>query len=131
MSTQAERAVPASPTQSTTPGTGITVLATAVTAAAHAVPVGWYDRELTLSVNADGVWVSFGAAATPVIDKTYAGGATIAAGTKAENGILIPAAGSLRVRLDRNLHKFLHVQSVANTPALFIRPSSQPRLRAG
>lgn len=131
MSTQAERRSPAPPTQSTTPGSGVTILATAVTAAALAVPEGWYAKELTLAVNADGVWVAFGAAATPAIDKTFAGGASVAAGTKAENAVLIPAAGRLSVRLDRNIHKYIHFQAVANTPTLTVYPSSQGRLRAG
>jgi hypothetical protein len=117
-------------TQDTDPGEGLTILATAVTAANVAVPDGWYDRYITLTAGADAVWYAFGPAATPAIDKSYAGGATVAAGTKAENAEYLAARSSIDVKLDRNVHKFLHFQADANTPTLSIRASSQARARA-
>jgi hypothetical protein len=122
---QVDNAVP--PRQSTTPGEGVTLLATSTTAAAFDLSAydGFFNKPLLLTAGATAIWVSFGAAATPVIDKSYAGGATIAAGTKAENGVKIAAGASLRVRLSRSLHKFMHVQADSSTPVLEIRPIAQ------
>lgn len=113
--------------QSTTPGVGVTMLATSTTAAAFAVPEGWYDRYLTLTAGSAPVWYAFGPAATPVIDKNYAGGASVTAGTLAANAEYIASRGAIDVRLDRKIHKFLHVQADSGTPTLSIRPSSQGR----
>lgn len=116
------------PTQGTVPGKGITRLATSVTAVA---------RDLTLAGNmfgkrlrlynedaTDSIWIAFGPAATPVIDKTLAGGATVALGTALANSFRLAPGASLPVRLDKTRHAFIHIQSSANTPVLCIVPES-------
>lgn len=116
------------PTQGTTPGVNVTRLATSVTAVA---------RDLTLAGNlfgkrlrlfnedaTDSIWVAFGLLATPLIDKTAAGGATVALGTVATNAYRLAPGASLTVRLSKKFHAFIHIQSSANTPVLCIVPES-------
>lgn len=133
MSTEGERqyANESAPFASTTPGEGVTILATSVTAAAKDLSAypGFYGKFLTITAGSDAVWVSFSSDGTPTIDKTYTGGSTVAAGTKVANAIKIAAGASIRVRLDKRLHKSIHFQADANTPTLTIRPSSQQRVR--
>lgn len=133
MATEAERQyqneVP--PFASTTPGEGVTILATSTTAAdldmsAHA---GFYNRLLTITAGTSAVWVSFSDDGVTAIDKSSTGGATIAAGTVKANAIRLAAGASIRVRLDPTKHKHIHFQADADTPTLTIRPSSQKRLR--
>lgn len=117
------------PFASTTPGLGVTVLATSTVAANKQLSTYkyFYDKFLTITAGGDAVWISFSSDGTPTIDKSYAGGSTIAAGTKAENAIKLAAGASIRVKLDKRLHKYIHFQADANTPTLTIRPSSQDR----
>lgn len=129
MTTEAERQahVGAPPTQSTTPGDGVTILATSTSAASVEIPEGWYRKRLAVEAGGDAVWIAFGPASTPAIDRTYAGGATVAAGTKAENAKRIAARGTLEVTLDRRVHKYLHMQAEANTPTVTVYALSGPR----
>lgn len=118
---------PVPPRASTTPGEGITLLATSTTAANFDLSAyeGFFNKELLLTAGATAIWVSFSSASTPAIDKTYTGGASVAAGTKAENAIKIAAGASVRVHLSRSIHKYIHFQADSGTPTLEIRPASQ------
>lgn len=118
------------PTQSTTPGTGVTWLQTSTTAAAFDLSAirGMFGRRIRLYASGGKIWVSTGGAATPVIDKSFVGGATIAAGTKQENPIPLLADTSIEIRLDSSANKFLHVQADSGTPILIIYSTSEPRM---
>ncbi len=125
---------PVPPTQSTTPGIGITRIATSVTAAKHdlnAYP-DMFGKRLTFlneSVTAgDSIFLNFSNDGATDVDATTAGGATVAAGTVAANGYKLLPGASIVVRLDRVAQRYLHIDALANTPVLAIYPSSEPRL---
>ncbi len=131
MTTEAERqaANPTPPTQSTTPGEGVTWLATSTVATAHDLSAypGLFNRRVELLAATGKIWISFGEAATPVIDKASVAGSTLAAGTLAAAPYPIANGSSLTVRLDRTKQRYMHVQADASTPTLIIRPASQTR----
>ncbi len=122
---------PVPPTQSTTPGIGITRIATSVTAAAFDLSAypDLFGKRLTLqneSVTAgDSIFINFAASGSTAVDATTAGGTTIAGGTVAANGFKLLPGASMVVRLDRIAQRYLHVDALANTPVLCIYPSSQ------
>ncbi len=131
MTTEAERqaANPSPPTQSTTPGQGVTHLATSTVAAAYDLTSypDFINRRVEILAATGKIWISFGASALPAIDKGASAGATLAAGTAAANPYPIANGSSLTVRLDRTKQRYLHVQADASTPTLIIRPASQTR----
>lgn len=120
------------PVQSTTPGEGVTFLATAVTAAHHdlnAYPA-FFGRYIEFQASGNDIWISFSTDGATEIDKTGAAGATIAEGTAKANPILLKDGVAVRFRLYAKLHRYLHVQAVASTPKLIIHPVSQQTLAA-
>lgn len=116
------------PAASATPGTGITWLASTTTAVARDLDPttnpGLFERYVTLQATGDAIWIAFSSSATPVIDKTVAGGATVAAGTVTTNAFLLADGEHISVRLDQALHRYLHMQSVAGAAVLVLYPSS-------
>ena len=130
--TEADRQAtnPYPPTQSATPGEGITLLTTSTTAVAHDMGAydGMFQRYVDFSAGAQAIWIAFGAAATPVIDKSNAGAATLAGGTETDNAIKIAVGATVTFRLHPINHRYLHVQADSATPILTIRPSSQEHI---
>lgn len=122
---QAVNVIP--PTQSATPGTGVTILAATTTAANATIPSALFHRYVDFIAEGDKIWVGFGDADAPAVDKSAAGGATFTAGTAAANGEPIPDGGRISVRLDPQLHAKLSFQSNAGNAKLIVRPSSQTR----
>lgn len=127
--TAAERqaAIPLPPTQSTTPGLGITRLATSTTAASFALgsyPNLFHKRITLLNEGTDAIWVAFAPTAGTTLDKTTAAGASISAGTSAANGFKLAGGASGEVVLNTTDHAYLWLQAAANTPTLCIYPSS-------
>lgn len=119
------------PTQSATPGLGVTRLATSTTATPFDLTIGgtstrFFGKKLRIT-NEDAtiaVWIAFGPAATPLIDMTTTGGATIAAGTVAANPYRLVAGASLFVRLTQSLHKFMQLQAASGTPIVSVYPEA-------
>jgi hypothetical protein len=119
------------PTQSTTPGVGVTRLATSVTATPHDLTIGgtstrFFGKRLRI-VNEDAsiaIWLAFGDAATPLISSATAGGTTIALGTVEENGFKLVAGSAIEVRLSLPTHKYLYLQAASGTPVVAIYPES-------
>lgn len=114
------------PTSGTVAGTGVTRLATSTTAASVDLTASGslFGKHLRL-VNEDvtnSVWVSFGTAAVAPINSATAGGATMALGTVAANGLRLAPGASLEVRLSKALHPYLYTQASAGTPVLCIFP---------
>ena len=122
---QATNVIP--PEQSNTAGVGVTILAATTTAAAAAIPAGLAHRYVYLQAEGDKIWVAFGAASSPAVDKSGAGGATFAAGTAVGNGITIPDGQRIAVRLDPVRHAYLKWQANASNSKLFVYPASSPR----
>jgi hypothetical protein len=130
-SSAAERqaALPLPPMQSTTPGLGITRLATSTTAASHALAAysHLFHKRLTLAnEGTDAIWIAFAPTAGTTLVKGTAAGATIAAGTVAANGFKLAGGAIGEVCLNATDHAHLWVQAEANTPTLCIYPSSHP-----
>ncbi len=118
------------PTQSTTPGTGITRLATSTAAVARDLDasstgamfgkrIRLYNEDAT-----DSIWIAFSLTGATSVDKTATAGTTVAGGTLASNGFKLPPLGTIEVRLSKGKHKYIHLQSSANTPILCIYPLS-------
>lgn len=130
---QAENVWP--PFASTTPGTGVTAIAT--TTADLVVDLwdsngnpysGFYNRYVSIvSCGADCYW-TLSDATTPTISEAVTG-TTVAAGTtKAVPDILkdgVPQA----FRIDDSSIRYLHLKAATGTPIVRLRPSSQPRPR--
>jgi hypothetical protein len=89
-----------------------------------------FHKYVDFSASGGKIWIGFGPAATPVIDKAGTPGATLAAGTLTANPIPIASGETKSWRLDPSLHKYLHVQADSGTPTLIITPSSQPAPRS-
>ena len=112
------------PEQSNTAGTGVTILAATTTAAAAAIPEDFGHRYVILQAKGDEIWVAFGSAAAPDVDKSNAGGATFAAGTVNDNGVPIPDGQKLYVRIHPERHAFLKWQANASNSKLLVWPAS-------
>lgn len=115
------------PTQGTTPGTGITRLATSTAAsnvdmaetgsAMFGKHLRLYNEDATNSI-----WVAFSATNATPISSATAGGATLAAGTAMANAYRIAPGEAVDVRLTAKFHRYLHLQASAATPVLCIYP---------
>lgn len=112
------------PKQSNTAGEGVTWLAATTTAANAAVPETLFNRYVYLGAEGDTIWVNFGPAASPAIDKSVAGGATFDAGTVNTNAITIPAGGRIAVRLSKGQHDYIKWQANAANSRLTIYPTT-------
>ncbi len=126
MSSETERQIAnvIPPTQSNTAGTGVTILAATTSAANAAVPDDLFGRYVYLQAEGDKIWVTFGAASTPAVDKSNAGGGTFTAGTVNDNGITIPNGSRIHVRLSKGLHDYLHWQADATNSKLLVYPAT-------
>lgn len=123
---------PVPPTQSTVPGVGVTRLATSTTAAVfdlNAYP-GFFGRRLTLknesTTAGDAIVLNFSSDGLTAVSAAATAGATVAAGTTADQGYKLNPGEEKTFRLDRVAQRYLHVDALANTPVLCIFPSSQP-----
>jgi hypothetical protein len=112
------------PEQSNTAGVGVTILAATTTAASAAIPEAFGHRYVYLQAEGDKIWVSFGAAASPDIDKTNSGGATFAAGTVNDNAVPIPNGSRIPVRLHPTRHAYLKWQADATNSKLIVYPTT-------
>jgi hypothetical protein len=119
------------PIQSTTPGVGITRIATSTTAAIHdlgGTNFDFFSKRLTLlneSVLAgDNIFLTFSSDGVTPVDATTAGGASPTAGTVAANGFKLLPGASIDVCLSKAKSRFLHVDAAANAPVLAIIPRS-------
>jgi hypothetical protein len=123
---------PAAPTQSTTPGLGITRLATTVAATKYDLSSfkEMFGKRLRFTTEGtDAIWVSFSSDGVTDVSKAATAGTTVAAGTLAANGVKVTAGAPLDIRLDKVSQKWLHVQADANTPVLSIFPIAPDALR--
>jgi len=136
MSNEASRQFynPVPPTQSTTPGIGVTRLATSVTATAYdlnAYP-DMFLKRLTFknesTTAGDAIYINFSAASGTDVSAAASAGSTIAAGTSADQGYKLLPGEEKSFRLDRVAQRWLHLDALANTPVLCIYPSSEPSL---
>lgn len=112
------------PKQSDTPGEGVTILAATTTAAAALIPDNLFGRYVYLIAEGDKIWVNFGPAASPDVDKSKAGGATFTAGTDDQNGITIPDGGRVAVRLSKTEHTYIKWQADASNSKLIVYPTT-------
>lgn len=131
MTSAAERqaALPLPPTQSTTPGLGITRLATSTTAASHTLTsyADLFHKRLTLAnEGTDAIWIAFAANASTTLVKGTAAGASVSAGTVAANGFKLAAGTIGEVCLNPTDHAVMWLQADAGTPTLCVYPSSHP-----
>ena len=119
------------PTQSTTPGLGVTRIATSTTAAAldlSGAPDLFgkllvFKNESTTA--GDAIYISFSTDGATHISAAATAGTTVAAGTSKDQAYkLIPGEEVEWVLNDRE-HKYLHVDALANTPTLCIYPSGR------
>lgn len=123
------------PTQGTTPGVGITRLASSTTTAKadlDAYPL-LFGRRITLknesTTAGDAIFVSFSATGATDVSAAAAAGTTPALGTTADQGYKLLPGESLTVRLDRLAQRWIHWDALANTPVLCIYPSSEPSIQ--
>ncbi len=128
---QASNVIP--PTQGTTPGEGVTFLATTTTASNHDLSTHTllFERYITLHALDGDIWYSFGPTNATAIAKATAGGASVSAGTVAANCIKLASGQYVSVRLDKTAHRYLHLQADSGTPRLAMYPSSHKSLRQG
>lgn len=122
---------PVPPTQSTTPGIGVTRIATSTTAVAldmNPYP-HMFNKRLTLqneSVTAgDSIFINFSSDGGTAVSAAASAGSTLAGGTTADQGFKLLPGATLVVRLDRVAQRYIHIDALANTPTLCIYPSSQ------
>lgn len=132
MSEEAQRQYfnPVPPTQSTTPGIGVTWLATTTAAAKldlNAYP-SFFGKMLDLYADGGKIWYAFSSDGVTDISKAATPGATIAAGTLTTAPVPIASGAVATVRLDRIAQRWIHFQADSGTPTLIIAPSSQPRV---
>lgn len=129
MPSEAERQVVniTPPEQSNTAGTGVTILAATTSAANAAIPAGYAHRYVYLCAEGDKIWVTFGAAASPDVDKTKAGSGTFDGGTNVGNGLPIPNGTRIPVRLDPTRHAYIKWQADSTNSKLIIYPTTPPR----
>ncbi len=132
MSEEAERQYfnPVPPTSSTTPGIGVTWLATSTVAAVLDLSTapGLFGRMLDLYADGGKIWFFFSSDGVPTISKTTTPAATLALGTVAGAPVPIASGGVATVRLDATTQRYLHFQADAGTPTLILTPSSQTRI---
>ena len=112
------------PEQSNTAGTGVTILAATTTAAAAALPEDLGHRYVIFQAKGDEIWVAFGSAAAPDVDKSKTGGATFAAGTNHQNGVPLADGQKLYVRIHPDRHAFVKWQANASNSKLLVYPAS-------
>lgn len=119
------------PTQSTSPGVGITRIATSTTAAVFDLAASGSDffgkrlRLMNESTTAgDAIYVMFAASDFSAVSAAASAGSTIAGGTIAANGFKLLPGATLDVELSASSHRYLHVDALANTPVLAIYPLS-------
>jgi hypothetical protein len=112
------------PKQSNTAGEGVTILAATTTAANAAIPETLFGRYVYLAAEGDAIWINFGPAASPDVDKSNAGGATFTAGTVDDNGITIPAGQRIAVRLSKGQHDYIKWQANAANSKLIVYPTT-------
>lgn len=127
MTPERRAAIPLPPVQGTTPGIGLTRLATSVTAASVQMSTypNFFGKTITLrNEGTDAIWFAFAANASTTLVKGSTAGATIAAGTLAANGYKLAGAASMNFCLNTTDHAYLHFQADANTPTLAIFPAS-------
>ncbi len=118
------------PTQGTIPGVGITRLASSTTAAKvdlTAYP-RMFGKRLTFknesTTAGDAIFISFSSTGSTDVSAAATAGATLAAGTTAEQGFKLLPGESVDFRLSAGVHKWLHWDALANTPVLCIFPAS-------
>jgi len=122
---------PVPPTQSTTPGVGVTRIATSATAMTLDMDPypHMFNKRLTLqneSVTAgDSIFINFSSGGASDVSAAATAGATLAAGTSVDQGYKLLPGASIVVRLDRLAQRYIHIDALANTPTLCIYPSSQ------
>jgi hypothetical protein len=126
MASEAERQVVniTPPEQSDTPGEGVTILAATTTAASAAIPAGFAYRYVYIQAEGDKIWVAFGAAASPDVDRSAAGGADFTAGTDETHGVPIPNGNRIPVRIDPKRHAYLKWQADSTASKLVIYPTT-------
>lgn len=138
MSTKGERyfAAPLPPTQSTTPGLGITRLASSTTAAKEDISgyEDFYGKRLVFknesTTAGDSLIISFSATGATDVSAAATAGASVAAGTTADQGYkLLPGEEKVFV-LNAREHKYIHWDALANTPVLCIYPEGRAPTRA-
>ena len=132
MSNEAERQFQnfIAPKQSTTPGVGVTWLATSTAAAVYdlnAYP-DMFGKYMTFVASGAKIWISTSDDGATAISKATSPGTTIAAGTVKAAPIPIGDGVAVSMRLDRTRNRYLHVQADSGTPTLIIFPTAQPRL---
>ena len=125
---------PVPPTQSTTPGIGVTRLASSTTAAKldmNAYP-DLFGKRLTFknesTTAGDAIFINFSPAGATDVSAAATAGATFAAGTTADQGYKLLPGEEKEFRLDRIAQRWLHWDALANAPVLCIYPSSVARL---
>lgn len=130
MSTKGERysASRTAPTQSTTPGLGVTRLATSTTATVHDLNdyKHLFGKNLVFmnesTTAGDAIAITFSTDGATAVSAAAAAGATIAAGTIKDNGFKLLPGESVEWVLTKSEHRYLHVDALANTPTLCIYP---------
>lgn len=115
------------PEQSNTAGVGVTILAATTSAANAALPDAYAHRYIYLQAEGDKIWVAFGSAAAPDVDKSKTGDTTFAAGTNYQNGIVIPDGSRIPVRIDPTRHAYIKWQANAASSRLYVYPATPPR----
>lgn len=129
MSDEAQRQFfyPTLPTQSTTPGIGVTMLATSTSAAVFDLNdyPHMFGKFLDFYAEGGKIWISSSADGTPDISKSTTPGASIAAGTVEAACVPIASGNCATALLTRTKNRYLHVQADSGTPTLIITPSSQ------
>lgn len=133
MSTKGERysASRVAPTQSTTPGLGVTRLATSTTAAVHDLNdyKNLFGKQLVFrnesTTAGDSIAITFSADGATAVDAAGGAGANVAAGTVKANGFKLLPGESVEWVLSRAEHRYLHVDALANSPTLCIYPSGR------
>lgn len=138
MNTKGERylAAPLPPKQSTTPGLGITRLASSTTAAKQDISgyTNFYGKRLVFknesTTAGDALFISFSVTGSTDVSAAASAGATVQAGTTADQGYkLLPGEEKVFV-LNAAEHVYLHWDALANTPVLCIYPEGRAVPRA-
>lgn len=136
-STKGERyaAAPVAPRQSTTPGIGVTRLASSVTAAKVDISAlkHMYAKRLAFknesTTAGDAIFITFSTDGSVDVDAAAAGGATMATGTTAAQGFKLLPGETVYWTLNSAQHKWLHWDAAANTPVLCIYPCGRGETR--
>lgn len=124
-------AAPVAPTQGTTPGLGITRLASSTTAAKEDISSykHFYGKRLALknesTTAGDALFVSFSLTGATDVSAGATAGANVAAGTTADQGFKILPGETVYVTLNSAQHKYIHWDAAANTPTLCIYPAGR------